>query len=277
MWPSLGIFSASSDWLRLIFSLLASVFPSNISLWGANLSHFSPSTDLKSPRSLCSRTILVHGQVCPVGSPLPSLSPRRLLQPLSKQNPLLLTAHRTRSSAFYLPTPFLIPNGPFSTLTARVCKCGRSAAPLLFSSVPLARSRASSSAARPPSWLGKLAAGCWLGAPNSSNAIDSPTARNPSRSATTRWGDLETEGLCQPSQAWPGLGTACDWSVVISTNVQAAQLLPLVKLSPKGDKEKALVSNSNYMAPYGWNHCLQTEDGEERHTDVFSTKLIWNN
>jgi len=30
------------------------------------------------------------------------------------------------------------------------------------------------------------AAGCWLGAPDSSNAVDSPTARNRSRSATTK-------------------------------------------------------------------------------------------
>lgn len=95
------------------------------------------------------------------------------------------------------------------------------------------------------------AAGCWLGAPNSSNTGDSPTARNRSRSATTKWGDGETEGLCQPSGAWPGLGTACDRGVVTSISVQAAQLFPLVKLSPKGEKEKALVSNSNYVVPHG--------------------------
>lgn len=38
------------------------------------------------------------------------------------------------------------------------------------------------------------AAGCWLEAPDNSNAADSPMARNRSGSATTRQGDLQPEG-----------------------------------------------------------------------------------
>lgn len=41
------------------------------------------------------------------------------------------------------------------------------------------------------------ATGCWLEAPDSSNAVDSPMAKNQSRSAATRWGDLQPE-----SQNW---------------------------------------------------------------------------
>lgn len=149
-----------------------------------------------------------------------SLFLSRLLQPLSRgdeqQNPLLLTAGRTRSSVFYLPSPFLIPSGPFPTLLLeRVCVAVQQLHCILsLCHMPVAEPGLLLHVlphGQGLSWqLSKeagSAAGCWLGAPDSSNAAASSPARDRSRSATTKWGDLETEASVSPPEH--GVGLKC--------------------------------------------------------------------
>lgn len=141
-------------------SLLLFVIPSHISLQSPNLSHLSPRTDLKSPHSLCSRTVLVKSALQCL---LCCLSLSLFLQTLSKVNKVAKTSafNRTQNCVFcYLlafsflgPSILLVPS--FSALTAGVhlsvadsttaCNC--------FFLVPCSCSRASSSAACPPSRL----------------------------------------------------------------------------------------------------------------------------
>lgn len=73
-------------------------------------------------------------------------------------------------------------------------------------------------------------------------------------------------------EALSALETAWDPSVVTSIKVQAAQLPPLVKKSPQGDKEKQELHGITYvetLSPDG-------EWGGEAHR-CFSSKLLRNN
>lgn len=214
IWPSFCFFSTSSNSSCLLPSQPTSFFGVQTSLSFLQVQIWDPAVPLLKDSS-CE---LLSGPVLPLlpVSPWATFSSPSPGAISSKKNFPLLTAGRTRFSVSYLPSPFLIPSGPFPTL---LLECICIAVQQLHCVLSLCHMPVAEPGlllhVLPHSWglswqLSKeagSAAGCWLAAPNSSNTADSSPARDQSRSATTKRGDLETEASVSPPAH--GMGLKC--------------------------------------------------------------------
>jgi len=113
------------------------------------------------------------------------------------------------------------------------------------------------------------AAGCWLEAPDSSNVVDSPMAKNWSRSAATRWGDLQPE-----SQDWGWLVTEV-WSAVEVSRLHSCLFKWNYLQKLRKRKLWLVIHSALTLYPRDFEiTASRWRMGEERYTDAFSIKLI---